>query len=1127
VQAPASPYKGLAPFGDSDVDVLFFFGRDHEREVIVANMLASPLTVLYGPSGVGKSSLLRAGVVPRLREEEADVLYWASWAGSGAESLSDALNSTGERFVILDQLEEYFLYHRNDAALADVIADALGVRRATFLLALREDALAQLDAFKPRIPNLFANFLRLDRLNRNAARTAIERPLERYNELTPGTNVAAEPGFVDAVLDQVEAGKVDLGDGGVGAAAEVHGIEAPYLQLVLQRVWEEERAAGSHTLRLETLRRLGGAEQIVREHLERALDALSPEQKDVAAALFRHLVTPSGTKVAHRLSDLAGYADVEEADLAPVVSALGRDRILRPVGGDGTGGRYEIYHDVLGEAVLAWRTRRDLERQRELAEDRRRRAVAVAIAAVVALAIVAAVAVFALVERSHSKAAARHARGRAYAAESLVQLDVDAPRSLRLALRAARDAPSPATEDVLRSALADDFLRGAFGDVRDPATSIAFDPSAPTLAVGRERGTVELVDARTRKIVATLPHGGTVSSVMYSNDGRTLLSAGGDRVRLWDVAARAPVITFRAEAPIGAAAVAPTGRAVAAAAHRRVWLWRPHARRVLPQPRPILRLVFSPDGRTLLVLVRERRARLYDVRSGRLLRVISHNEFVFAGAFAPHAPIVATGSNDGEIRLTPLRRGRAVVIPDRWKSISDLAFSRDGALLAVGSGDGTARVYDVRTKTRLGVIVGHMRQVVSVAFSPDSKYVVTGSYDRTAKIWSAGDEDTGRLVASLTGSPDAVTKAMFSADGRSVATLGPDGRARLWDAAVENQLQPFASLRGAVSGAVTSQDGRLVLAWGDAGARVWNADRRSSRWVARGRVTLAALAPDGRTAFVAQGRAASLRRVADGHSVRTFEFAAPIKAVAWSPDGRRVAIANENAASLVSRHGGRRVDLEHRSGVTAVAFSPDGGRVATGTARGVVALWGRGRRPLYVLRGHRGAVVSVRFSPDGRSLVSASADATARIWGVDGSRRGALVGHTKPLTSARFSPDGREIVTAGEDAEARIWSVATRRTLHTLRGAFHTVSDASFSDDGRWILGAGPRTALLWNARTGERFAYLRGPTGPVTSAVWAPRSHVVVVASRDGTVRRYPCDVCGRLPQLVELGRKRLAATR
>src|SRR5262249_48613511 len=152
----------------------------------------------------------------------------------------------------------------------------------------------------------------------------------------PSERVTAEPALVESVLDDVAVGKVDLVRAGVGEVRERPAderIEAPYLQLVLERLWEAERENDSPVLRASTLRELGGAEAIVGAHLERALESLSPAQLDVASSVFDHLVTPSGTKIAHRSSDLAGYAAVREDELGPVLNALGRERIVRAVDG--------------------------------------------------------------------------------------------------------------------------------------------------------------------------------------------------------------------------------------------------------------------------------------------------------------------------------------------------------------------------------------------------------------------------------------------------------------------------------------------------------------------------------------------------------------------------------------------------------------------------------------------------------------------------------------------------------------------------------------------------------------------------------------------------------------------------
>ncbi len=376
---PASPFKGLSAFEDSELDASLFFGRDRERDVIVANMLAARLTVLYGASGVGKSSILRAGVVRALREVAPAALVEVhdAWSTEDAGLLLTRARAAPEAYLVLDQFEEFFLYRRaanGSASFVRALGDLLrDTTRVNVLVSLREDALAQLDGFRQEIPGILANRLQLRPLDREAARAAIVGPVERWAAFG-GQEVEVEPALVEALLDEVSCPIIP------GGAAD-GGIEAPYLQLVLQRVWDEERARASPTLRLETLRRLGGAQAIVRDHLERALGSLDPEERRVAGDVFGRLVTPSGTKIAHRLGDLAQYASVSEEQLGRTLGTLARERIVRPVdGGEGAARRYEIFHDVLVESVRAWQARRELESERAAAARRQRRLLYVAAA---------------------------------------------------------------------------------------------------------------------------------------------------------------------------------------------------------------------------------------------------------------------------------------------------------------------------------------------------------------------------------------------------------------------------------------------------------------------------------------------------------------------------------------------------------------------------------------------------------------------------------------------------------------------------------------------------------------------------------------------------------------------------
>ncbi len=253
-----SPYRGLASFSASDEDAALFFGRDRDRELVLANLLASRLTLLYGQSGVGKSSLLCAGVVHRLRQPAPStlaaprqaVVYVNEWHGdpsatilrelrvearrlSGRDwepvaagvSLGDALETWSTRLdaqvlLVLDQFEQYFLYHPAarmppfDAELAGVVARA--DLRVRCLISLREDALVGLDRFKDEIPDLFQNRLRLNRLIEPAALETIRRPLDRCNELRCAAaqpKIELQRGLAEEVVRQLRYDLAPLGRG--------------------------------------------------------------------------------------------------------------------------------------------------------------------------------------------------------------------------------------------------------------------------------------------------------------------------------------------------------------------------------------------------------------------------------------------------------------------------------------------------------------------------------------------------------------------------------------------------------------------------------------------------------------------------------------------------------------------------------------------------------------------------------------------------------------------------------------------------------------------------------------------------------------------------------------------------
>jgi WD40 repeat protein len=1194
---PDSPYKGLVPFEDSELDALLFFGRERESGIISENVLAARLTVLYGPSGVGKTSVLRAGVAHHLRRQagrnvaerghpEFVVVVFDAWSedpvgslraavreelaaqfGSALldeeerESLADTFGRWTEGFacdllLILDQAEEYFLYHQREGGFAVDLPDLVtrpGLR-VRVLLSLRDDALAKLDRFKGRIPSLFANYLRLDHLDRRSAGDAVLKPVERYNELT-GESIEVEPALVEAVLNETAAGQVDLGSAGRGIAVEeeVAGrIEAAYLQLVLERLWEDERAAGSSRLRVATLASLGGAESIVRAHLRRAVEGLSSEERDVAADVFRFLVTPSGAKIAHGASDLAEYAAVDEERMLPVLSTLGRERIVRTVDGAGTNGaRYEIFHDVLGEPVLAWRREQELEREHRKAERRHRRLAMVTAVALLALAAMTAVAIYALSQRSDARASARSARAseratRARELGALAQSDLvtDPLRSVRLALQAAKLDPTPAAADTLRTALIDSRVRKILHAGRGPVNAAAYSPDGSKVVTASEDGTARVFRVRDGSLLASLRHGGSVTDATFSSDGRWIVTSSRDKTaRLWTASGR-PIRTFRHDGAVLDVALSPDSKTLVTLADDatlHVWSLTGGGRSFVFDDVPGNRLALSRDGNRAAVVGADRYARVYSLAGESLLGELPHDGLVRSAAFGPSSDLLATGSADKLARVWALAKLRlAYLLRGHQGQVVDVAVSPQGQFVATASLDGTGAIWNIATvPARLAATLsGHSNFVNDVDFSPDGLYVVTSSRDGTARVWKTKG---GTPQAVLAGHKGSVQAASFDPTGSKVLTYSGDGTARIWDAGTTPELRPLGRQPG-LGKTLDLTATRALTAGRDGTAGIWNLrNGRSTRLRHSGPVRDAAFSPNGRFVVTASADHTAGIWTSSGVHVHTFSHPVPVNTAAFSPDSRlvatgaadgRVRIWNVDSAQPIET-------LPGRSSVDHLAFDPKRGLLAAAASDHAVRLWSTSTwKPERTLRGHHGRVTALSFSHNGKLLLTGSTDTTAKVWNLDSGRAVTLSGHRDDLTSARFSPDDRLVATASVDHDVRLWNALTGSLVRpVLRAHFGAVSDARFSDDGRWLVSAGPGAAGLWQVRThrlvtllrGRPFGGARGPTGRGSIGVLYAAGFLrggsrIVTTGQDGVVRTYLCRVCADIGGLERLAAAHLA---
>jgi WD40 repeat protein len=1099
--ASIRPYKGLTPYDESDAP--FFFGREEEREIITANLMASRLTLLYGPSGVGKSSVLRAGVVYHLRKlsqqnliergtPEFIVVVFSSWRDdpiSGLmahvqEAISPLLagqkireaekgsllknlqfwseHIDGDLLIIFDQFEEYFLYHPQEEGIGTFASEFPKAvnspdLRVNFLISVREDALAKLDRFKGRIPNLFDNYLRIDHLDRAEARAAIERPIVEYNRLqTEGQTVSIEPGLVEAVLDQIKTGQVRLGEAGRGmiegavSRSDEGRIETPYLQLVMTRLWDEEitsvplqedgeKLGVRGVLRLSTLQRLGGAERIVHTHLDQTMSGLPTDERDAAARIFHYLVTPSGTKIAHTVADLAEYAHISPEQITPVLDKLSGTgiRILRPVAPPvhqlGPP-RYEIFHDVLAGAILDWRARyvqaQELaEAHRKLAEERQRanKLRWGMIGLTLLLLLMVGLVIFALHQRATAKRAQAEAEGarvateaqrqiavaRELSAAALNNLEVDPERSILLGLQAV-SVSSIGGKPVLREA--EEALHRAVQSSRVQLTlrghtagvnGIAFSPDGRRLATSSTDKTAKVWDASTGKELLTLSgHTAGLNGIAFSPDGRRLATASEDKAaKVWDASTGKELLTL-------------SGHTAG-----------------------VIGVAFSPDGRRLATDSDDKTAKVWDASTGRELFTLSgHTDGVIGVAFSLDGERLGSASRDKAAKVWDASTGKELLtLSGHPRLLRDIAFSPDGRRLATPTGDITAKVFDAATGQLLLTLYGHTGIVWTVSFSPDGGRLATGGGDGTAKMW---DVATGRLLLTLCGHTGAVWKISFSPDGTRVATASLDGTARVWDVSPTGGREWVTPVghRGGLWDVAYSRDGRLLAtASADKTAKVWDASTGKELLTLSGHTDVVmgiAFSPDGKR----------LATFSDDHTTKVWDlvtgqtlFTLPAQALdpgvlnhslAFSPDGRRLATISDNKNARVwdASTGKELLTLSGHAGrLYCIAFSPDGTRLATCSIDGTAKVWDAATgKELLTLSGHRGMVFTAAFSPDGKRLATSSGDSTVKVWNISAVKEGiegplTLYGHTSFIPKVLFSPDGRRLATACVDGTSRVY----------------------------------------------------------------------------------------------------------
>ena len=1117
------PYKGLEPFQSEDAE--WFFGRNELIAELGVRLSEAAFLAVIGPSGSGKSSALRAGLLPAVwtgkvpgdgrwttiamtpgkqpLEELATRVGMES--GVAAGSLVDDWRSEPERvrlglrqalarapagarmLLVVDQFEEVFTLCSDETERRAFIRAICTPRshpdsQTSVVLGVRADFYPRCAEYPELLEAIRDRQVLVGPMTTAELREAIVGPATRGG-------LVLEPGLVERML-------LDVGQ---------EPGSLPLLSHALFATWQRRQG---RVLTLAGYEEAGGVRRAIARTAESIFGLLDPAQQDIAKDVFVRLTAlgegTEDTRRRVRLAELVAGRDAKA--IQAVLDWLAAARLLTL--GDDT---VEVAHEAL---IREWPTlRRWLTEDREGLRIHRRLTEAVsdwetlgrdpsllykglqlgiardwAAQRQESLNDAERAFLTASDDRERDELAAARRRNRRLSALSAV---------LVLALMAAVWQTNTARQQRDLAMARQLAAEATFNSGQQPLSLLL---SLQSLITASTNEGLEVLQQGllhpSRNVLTLVGHSILVNGLAYSPDGRTIVTAGEDgTVRRWETATGKAIgqpLTSHTGA-LGGVALSPDGKTIASAgSDGTVRLWGAASGKPIGQPLidgagPVLSVAFSPDGSTI-ASAGYGGVRRWETATGKAIGspLTGHNGNILSVAFSPDGKTIASAGSDGTVRLWGAASGKPMGQPltGHTDAIRSVAFSPDGSTIASAGDDGTVRRWETATGKAIGEpLISHTGPVYGVAFSPDGKTIAAGSDD--VRLWETA---TGKpLGQPLSGHPGSVGRLAFSPDGKTIAAAGQNGTVQLWDMAIGEPIGqpltadkpmgqlpmgqlPMGQLPNGVLGVAFSPDGKTIASAGLDGVRLRNAatgkDTDHSLY-SHGDVAVA-FSPDGKTiASAGMDGTVQLWETATGKPVgQPLGSPGEVRAVAFSPDGKTIASASHEGVRLWETATGKPVG-QPLGGQPAdgVAFSPDGKTIASASHE-AVRLWetATGKSIGQPLTGHIHVALGVAFSPKGDIIVSAGEDGTMRLWdAATGKIVGhALMGHIGSVFGVAFSPDGKTIASAGEDGTVRLWEVSTRKPIgQPLTGHTGIVFGVAFSPDGKTIASAG-EVVRLW-----------------------------------------------------------------
>lgn len=1141
ISSNGNPFPGLRSFEREQAHL--FFGRDEQISDLIERLQRRRYLPIVGVSGSGKSSLVRAGLIPNLTgsyvatetsgwriavlrpgrnplhelaetlcgefaiPESDGVLELLRCSSAGMARVAQQYLRPGEKLLVLvDQFEELFRYgddanatsETNDAAaFVKLLLAAAGASEHPLpgfddlpiyvVTTMRSDFLGKCSRFRGLPEALNHSQYLIPRLTREQQRDVIEGPIGM-------AGASIEPVLVQQLLS-------DLGD---------NPDRLPALQHALMRTWEQSAAARADgkPITVEDYDAVGRMADALNRDADRVYESLSTDAvaKAITPRIFQRLVQPgasdSETRAPTPLSELVAVTAADENDVKRVIAVF-QERGFLTVSGDDDP-IIDIPHESL---IRGWR-----QLTTWVQEETRSAAI----------------------YRRLADQAALHANK-----EASLLLDPQLQLTLNWRERTTPNEAWAARYDS-RFHQAMQFLEQSQREqierlkqqrrnalqrfmvlVLGPLLLLAIGASIFALIqwrealIERDRSSRLLYDANiyfASNAIGAGQSGLAQQRLEELLDKNLRELRGFEWFYLWR-AAHTDEATLRGHTDVVRSVVfSPDGKTVATASFdNTVKLWDTTTRRELAtlsgHSSAVASVAFSPDGKTLATASYDKTVKLWATATRTLEATLrGHSLAVVAVAFSPDGKTLASSSADNTVRLWDITtRKELTILLGHSPFVLSLTFSPDGKTLAFAS-DSKVILWDTTTRKELAILSGHSRQVLFVAFSPDGKTLASASADDTVRLW---DTVTRTVMSVLSGHSSYVLAVAFSPNGKTLASSAEDKTVKLWDTATSKELVTLSGHLNAIFSVAFSPDGQtLASASDDKTVKLWETGPTLSGH--SGAVLAVAFSPDGKTlASASEDKTVKLWDTAARKELTTlFGHSDSVLSVAFSPDGKTVASASrDNTVRLWDTT--TRKELATLSGyfgdVSSVAFSPDGKTLASASTDDTVKLWDTTTwQERATLSGHSGSVLSVTFSPDGKTLASAGFDAKVKLWDTSTNNELAtLSGHSGSVLSIAFSPDGKTLASASYDNTVKLWDTATRTQRITLLGHLRSVWSLAFSPDGKTLASASDdNTVKLWDVTAGKELTTLSAHSSYVSSVAFSPSGTALASASHDQTIR-------------------------